>query len=70
MSDNAKIIELETKLAYQEDTLNKLSEEFYQQQKQIEKLEVQQKALIEKIRDLQDAKEGQGAIIDDKPPHY
>lgn len=66
-----KIIELETKLAYQEDTLNKLSDEFYKQQKQIETLERQHQALMGKLKELQHSN-GQSAntIIDEKPPHY
>ena len=71
MSQEEKIVELQTKLAYQEEALNKLSDEFYQQQKQIQTLEVQQRALLEKIRDLQNTKEpGITNIVDEKPPHY
>lgn len=63
-----KIIELETKMAFQEDTLIKLHDALYDQQREIFKLS-EKLALIEA-----DQKQGKGDFsrlyTNEKPPHY
>jgi SlyX protein len=60
---------LETKLAYQEDTIQALNNVVCEQQKQIDQLEATCKLLIDRIGQLAAAAE-LGKIVDEKPPHY
>jgi SlyX protein len=64
-----RIAELETQLAFQEDTLQTLNEIVTRQQQQIDKLEREVQALLAQLRQLSDAMqkpEGEEA----PPPHY
>ena len=70
MSKQSAIENLEMKIAFLEDTLEKLSEEFYQQQTEVSLLKGQQIKLIEKIHALNDANGGEMPIGDERPPHY
>lgn len=67
--DEQRFIELETRLAYQEHTLQVLSEEVARQQKQIEQLQVLCRELMERARS---GGEGvfRGTAADEVPPHY
>jgi len=61
--------ELEIKVAFLEDALNKLSDEFYLQQRDLDTLKVQQAALIKKINTISND-DGGVQILDERPPHY
>lgn len=64
------IVELENKLAFQEDTVNSLSNELLEHQKRIERLTQQVMLLAEKLRNLPD---DQGILRPEEeppPPHY
>ncbi|WP_240220586.1 SlyX family protein [Rheinheimera hassiensis] len=64
------IIELESKLAFQEDTVNSLSNELLEHQKRIDRLAQQVMLLAEKLRNLPD---DQGILRPEEeppPPHY
>lgn len=65
-----QLIELESKLAFQEDTVNSLNTELHQHQMRIEKLQQQVMLLAEKLRQLPD---DQGILSPEEeppPPHY
>lgn len=65
-----QLIELESKLAFQEDTVNSLNNELHQHQLRIEKLQQQVMLLAEKLRQLP---EDQGILSPEDepaPPHY
>ncbi|MBP1150080.1 MULTISPECIES: SlyX family protein [Methylocaldum] len=64
-----RLVDLETKLAYQEDTIQALNNVVCEQQKQIDQLEATCKLLIDRIGQLAAAAE-LGKIVDEKPPHY
>lgn len=64
-----KIIALETKIAYQDASIEDLSSQLFEQQKVIERLESQMKTLGKKIRDVWTGDQT-GAPADQKPPHY
>lgn len=70
MSD-ARFIDLETKLAYQEDAQQQLSDVVARQQQQIDTLEAALRALIERVNTLkvQDGADKQSPA-DEVPPHY
>ena len=64
------IVELESKLAFQEDTVNSLSNELLEHQKKIDRLQQQVMLLAEKLRNLPDE---QGILRPEEeqpPPHY
>lgn len=67
--DESRIVEIETKLAYQEYTLKELNDVVYEQQKQIDTLNKTVSALKEHIRQLTEAMQASPAA-DEKPPHY
>ncbi|MDX1539275.1 SlyX family protein [Arsukibacterium sp.] len=65
-----QLIELESKLAFQEDTVQSLNNELHQHQQRIEKLQQQVMLLAEKLRQLPD---DQGILRPEEeppPPHY
>lgn len=70
MSD-VRFIELETKLAYQEDAAHQLSDVVARQQQQIDALEAALRALIERVNRLNvQESETKGSLADEVPPHY
>ena len=64
-----RLVDLETKLAYQEDTIQALNEVVCEQQKQIDQLAATCKLLVDRIRQLSVPAE-MDEILDEKPPHY
>ena len=64
-----RLVEIESKIAYQEDTVQELNKLVYQQQKQIDRLEAICSSLINHVRDLSDAM-GENSVANEKPPHY
>ena len=67
--DEQRLIELETRLAYQEHTLQVLSEEVARQQKLIEQLQALCRELAERARNSGDGV-FRGTPADEVPPHY
>ncbi|MDR3418281.1 MAG: SlyX family protein [Nevskia sp.] len=67
--DEQRQIELETKLAYQEETLQVLSQEVARQQRRIEQLEACCRELLQRGRTAAEAAL-RGAPADEVPPHY
>ncbi|MGR9072197.1 MAG: SlyX family protein [Gammaproteobacteria bacterium] len=66
----ARIIDIESKLAYQEDALNKLNDALYRQQTEIDKLQTAVKILTERLADLSELLRSGADTTDEKPPHY
>lgn len=69
----ARIITIETKLAYQEDTVAQLNDVICKQQDQIDTLERLTQQLLGRVRDLSEvATQAGGALSagDERPPHY
>ena len=64
-----RIIELEIKLAYQEDLIQALNQAVADQQIQIGKLEKTCKLLHDKIKHMAQTDRDPN-IIDERPPHY
>lgn len=69
MSNDA-IEELQVKVAFLEEALSELSDEYYQQQKLLDKMA----ALIERLNNKLDERASEGleasSDVDEKPPHY
>ena len=65
-----RLVEIETKLAFQEDALQALNEVVCRQQIQIERLEATLALLIDRFRQWQEDAEAGIKPVDEKPPHY
>lgn len=63
-----KIIDIETRLAFQDDTIQELNDVIYRQQQQIDRLEKALQVVLSKVQDLMES--GNDNITDEKPPHY
>ena len=67
MSSEDRFIDIEIKLAHQEDLVESLNQRVYEQQKQIDQLEAMLVALAERVRATSQANQ---APINESPPHY
>ena len=67
-----RVDELETRLAFQEDTLQALSEQLAHQQSVTEQQQQMLQTLYAQVRDVQDASSAEGAApsAQERPPHY
>lgn len=68
MSDDA-IMDLQSKIAYQEDNIQELGMVMITMQKQIDGLEICCKELRDRMHEVSGSLGG-GADFDEKPPHY
>jgi SlyX protein len=64
-----RLVDIEIKVARQEDMVDALNQMVYQQQKKIEELETLCTALARHIKDMRAAAAEQGPA-NEKPPHY
>lgn len=64
-----RIVDIEIKLARQEDLVETLNQMVYQQQKKIDELEALCSALARRIKDMS-SRDNEQAPIDERPPHY
>lgn len=67
-----RLVDIETKIAYQEYLVQELNDTVYRQQKKIDQLEAICKSLVDHVRALSEAAEGKpgGNVLDERPPHY
>ncbi|ANO52010.1 SlyX family protein [Woeseia oceani] len=68
--DEQRIIEIETKLAYQEVMLGELNQVLTDQQSQLTRLERLSARLIERLQSMAANGEGADDGGDERPPHY
>lgn len=68
MNDD-RLIDIETKLAHQEDLVNELNNVITDQQARITRLEELSRSLIDRVRSMSDG-ESSGNPSDERPPHY
>ena len=64
-----RLVDIETKVAYQEDAIMQLNDVVCQQQKQIAQLETTCKLLIDRIKEVSAAADA-GKTEIEIPPHY
>ena len=64
-----RLIEIETKLAHQEQLVNELNDVITEQQARIMQLEQLSKSLIERVRAIGESG-GEDTATDERPPHY
>jgi SlyX protein len=67
VSDEDRFIDIEIKLAHQENLVESLNQTIYEQGRRIDQLEAMVAKLAEHIRTLREA--GQGPV-NERPPHY
>lgn len=69
-----QIVDLQTRLAYQEDTLNELNRVISSQDQQILSLQEQMRVLVGRFRDMAEAANSNpsapASLVDERPPHY
>ena len=68
MSDE-RMVNIESKLTFQEDQLEELNKTVYRQQQRIEQLEAICEALARQVRALNEAG-NERATANERPPHY
>ncbi|WP_025915666.1 SlyX family protein [Herminiimonas sp. CN] len=68
MSPEARMIEIEIKVARQEDLLEELNTLVYRQQQKIDRLETLCAALARLVKEPAGDQDGNGA--NERPPHY
>ncbi|WAH60212.1 SlyX family protein [Pseudomonas silvicola] len=68
MTLEARVMELESRLAFQDDTIQALNDELVQQQRQVERLQLQMAALLKRQEEMV----GQFGMSEQEapPPHY
>lgn len=66
---DARLIDLEVRIAHMDDLIQSLNQTVYQQDLRIEQLEKVNKELIVRAKELSDLVFSD-KIIDEKPPHY
>jgi SlyX protein len=64
-----RLVDIEIKIARQEDLVDTLNQMVYQQQKKIDELEALCSALARRVKDMADVEEAQDPA-GEKPPHY
>lgn len=69
MTTEDRLVDIEIKIARQEDLVDTLNKTVYAQQKKIDELETLCAALARHIREIRDAA-GTGGPANEKPPHY
>ena len=68
MDTEQRLIEIESRIAYQEDLIQTLNDVVYKQQEKITQLEQQDRKLMERIKSLGES--GDNRHDDQPPPHY
>ncbi len=68
--NDSQLQELQVKVAFLEDSLSKMSDEFFIQQRELEDLKSKYAALVGKLRSVQNTQTDVADLIDERPPHY
>ncbi|MFT5135107.1 MAG: putative coiled-coil protein SlyX [Arenicella sp.] len=66
----SSVEELEFKVAFLEDSLSKLSDEHYQQKRELDALKNQLALISDKLKGGFDKDDSHQPIEDERPPHY
>jgi len=65
-----RLVNIETKLAFQEDAIDELNKTVYQQQQQLERLQATCEALARHISSLAESVKDITPAGNERPPHY
>jgi SlyX protein len=66
---NERLVNIETKISFQEDVIEELNKVVYQQQKKLNQLEAMCVSLANHLHSLREAENEIGAS-NERPPHY
>lgn len=64
-----RLVNIETKIAYQEDLIEELNKVVYQQQKKLDQLEALCSSLASHLQSLAESANA-GKSVNERPPHY
>jgi SlyX protein len=64
-----RLVNIETKITFQEDLIEELNKTVYQQQQKLDRLEAICASLARHIESLEEAGNG-GMTANERPPHY
>lgn len=70
MNLEERLIDLEIRIARQDDLVETLNTQIYQQQKKIDELTVLCTGLAARLRELAQHASQREGIVDERPPHY
>lgn len=70
MSEEERLVNIETKIAFQEDLIDELNKTIYQQQKKLERLEATCEALARHIASVAESVSQNKPAASERPPHY
>lgn len=65
-----RLINIETKIAFQDQTIQDLNDVLYQQQQEIKRISSICDLLVKQIKELSELGQRKDAPADEKPPHY
>lgn len=65
-----RLVELETQITFQDQTIKDLSDVIYKQQQELERLATLCAALERQSKELAESDQGGDAPANEKPPHY
>jgi SlyX protein len=65
-----RLVNIETKLSFQEDLVEELNKAVYQQQQKIERLEAMCQSLAQQVQSLSATRNDGGMLENERPPHY
>lgn len=68
MEHEDRFVDIEIKLAHQEDLVDSLNQTVYQQARRIDQLEAMVQQLAEHLRTMREV--GRQAPLNERPPHY
>ena len=69
MTQDTRFLDLDTKLAYQEDLLQELNQVVIKMQQQIDKLELRNQMLRDNLKQIEASLPGE-SNPNEQPPHY
>ena len=64
-----RLVNIETKITFQEDLIEELNKLVYQQQKKLDRLEAVCESLVRHVESLEEAR-NEGMPAHERPPHY
>lgn len=70
MNIEHRLVDIEIKLTAQEDMVQSLSDQLYQQQKQMDELRALCAALVKRLQETAADGGDAGSYAHEKPPHY
>ena len=68
--DEERLVKIETKIAFQEQTIKKLNDEIYEQQQEILRITSICDILMNQMKEFSEFIPGSDAPGNEKPPHY